>query len=96
MHFMTVDITREWEALARDDGGRIVLVVTSDHSTPASMASHSWHPVPVLIRAANARADEASRFDEYACRSGGLGLRPGVHLLGLAMAHAGRLRKFGA
>ena len=73
-----------------------VLVVTADHSTPAAMAAHSWHPVPVLIHAANARADEILHFDEYTCRGGGLGLRPGVHLMGLALAHAGRLDKFGA
>ncbi|MHB1214051.1 MAG: 2,3-bisphosphoglycerate-independent phosphoglycerate mutase [Thiobacillus sp.] len=73
-----------------------VLVVTADHSTPAAMAAHSWHPVPVLIHAASARADGISHFDEYACRGGGLGLRPGLHLMGLALAHAGRLNKFGA
>lgn len=73
-----------------------VLVVTADHSTPAAMAAHSWHPVPVLIHAAGARADGIGHFDEYACRSGGLGLRPGLHLMGLALAHAGRLNKFGA
>jgi len=32
-----------------------VLVVTADHSTPAVMAAHSWHPVPVLIRAGGLR-----------------------------------------
>lgn len=73
-----------------------VLVVTADHSTPAVLAAHSWHPVPVMIRAASARADGIGHFDEYACRGGGLGQRPGLHLMGLALAHAGRLNKFGA
>ena len=73
-----------------------VLVVTGDHSTPAVMGSHSWHPVPVLLRARTARIDDVSRFDEYACARGILGLRPGVHLMGLALAHAGRLSKYGA
>ncbi len=73
-----------------------VLVISADHSTPAVMASHSWHPVPVLIHAANARIDDINHFDEYGCRGGSLGLRPGVHLMGLALAHAGRLSKFGA
>ena len=73
-----------------------VLVITGDHSTPAAMAAHSWHPVPVLLHARHARRDAVCRFDEDACLGGALGLRPGWHLLGLALAHAGRLRKFGA
>lgn len=74
-----------------------VLVVTSDHSTPAAMGAHSWHPVPVMIHApARTRGDSVTHFDEHSCQHGALGLRPGVHLLGLALAHAGRLKKFGA
>ncbi|MBA3612583.1 MAG: 2,3-bisphosphoglycerate-independent phosphoglycerate mutase [Nitrospirales bacterium] len=73
-----------------------VLVVTADHSTPAVMGRHSWHPVPVLIHAQTARRDKVNRFDEEACLHGALGIRPGHHLMGLALAHAGRLQKFGA
>lgn len=73
-----------------------VLVVTADHSTPATMGSHSWHPVPVLLRAQNARVDSVDRFDEYACSHGMLGLRPGTDIMGLALANAGRLQKYGA
>jgi 2,3-bisphosphoglycerate-independent phosphoglycerate mutase len=73
-----------------------VLVVTGDHSTPAAMAAHSWHPVPMLLHAQYVRRGTADRFDETACLSGSLSLRPGVHLLGLALAAAGRLKKFGA
>jgi 2,3-bisphosphoglycerate-independent phosphoglycerate mutase len=77
--------------LARD-----VLVVTADHSTPSLMKSHSWHPVPVMIRAPFSRVDPVSSFDELACCQGTLGIRPGMHLMGLALAHAGRLKKYGA
>ncbi|MBN2205674.1 MAG: 2,3-bisphosphoglycerate-independent phosphoglycerate mutase [Thermoleophilia bacterium] len=74
-----------------------VLVVTGDHSTPAVLGRHSWHPVPVLLWAATARADGVDGFGERQCRGGGLGSRfPAVELLPLALAHAGRLAKFGA
>jgi len=73
-----------------------VLVVTADHSTPATMGVHSWHPVPVMLAAANAKVDAVKSFDEYACLQGSLGTRPGTDLMGLALAHAGRLQKFGA
>lgn len=73
-----------------------VLVVTGDHSTPARLKHHSWHPVPVMLHAQTARVDAVKNFDEYGCLAGSLGLRPGIHLIGLALAHAGRLRKYGA
>jgi len=73
-----------------------VLVITGDHSTPAALASHSWHPLPVLLYSATARPDRVKRFGERDCISGGLGRMPTVHLMGLALAHAGRLEKFGA
>lgn len=73
-----------------------VLVVTADHSTPAVMGRHSWHPVPVMLKAAHTRVDAVDRFDEYACAQGLLGTRPGTHLMGLALANAGRMQKYGA
>jgi len=73
-----------------------VLVVTSDHSTPAALASHSWHPVPVILAAKTCRPDRVERFGERDCICGGLGRMPTVHLMGLALAHAQRLLKFGA
>ena len=73
-----------------------VLVVTGDHSTPAALASHSWHPVPVILAAKTCRPDRVERFGERDCICGGLGRMPTVHLMGLALAHAQRLVKFGA
>ncbi len=73
-----------------------VLVVTGDHSTPAALASHSWHPLPVLLSSETCRPDRVERFGERDCISGGLGRIPTVHLMGLALAHARRLEKFGA
>jgi 2,3-bisphosphoglycerate-independent phosphoglycerate mutase len=73
-----------------------VLVVTADHSTPSTMKSHSWHPVPVLLRAKTCRIDDVSSFDEISCAGGGIGRMPAVNLMSLALAHAGRLTKYGA
>ena len=73
-----------------------VLAITADHSTPAMMAAHSWHPVPVLLHSPQVRRDAVARFNELDCSQGSLGLRPGLHLMGLALANAGRLKKFGA
>jgi 2,3-bisphosphoglycerate-independent phosphoglycerate mutase len=73
-----------------------VLVITGDHSTPSQMAAHSWHPVPVLLSSPLCRTDAVQTFDEIAAASGGLGRMPSVNLMALALAHAGRLAKFGA
>ncbi len=72
------------------------LVVTGDHSTPAKMASHSFHPVPTLIVSDLARTDDCAVFGETAANHGGLGHFEAMYLMPLAMAHAGRLGKFGA
>lgn len=73
-----------------------VLIVTGDHSTPARLASHSWHPVPVLLVADTCRPDGLTSFGEHEALRGGLGHIPGVYLMPLALAHAERLAKFGA
>lgn len=73
-----------------------VLVVTGDHSTPAALGSHSWHPVPVLLWAATARPDACQAFGETEALRGGLGQFEAIYLMPLMLAHAGRLAKFGA
>jgi 2,3-bisphosphoglycerate-independent phosphoglycerate mutase len=73
-----------------------VFIVTGDHSTPSKMQSHSWHPVPTLLLADQCRTDEVVHFNERACLRGGLGQFQAMHLMLLAMAHAGRLGKYGA
>ena len=73
-----------------------VLIVTGDHSTPSKMKSHSWHPVPTLLAADTCRFDGSTTFGETQCRQGGLGQFEAKYLMGLALAHAGRLEKFGA
>jgi len=73
-----------------------VLVVTGDHSTPASLKAHSWHPVPVLLSSRWCRPDDVQEFSERECLRGGLGRLRGKEILPLALAHAERLAKFGA
>ena len=73
-----------------------VLVVTGDHSTPALLKGHSWHPSPLLLRSRWERRDEVGSFGESACAAGGLGTFYAVDLLPLMLANAQRLNKFGA
>jgi len=52
--------------------------------------------VPFLMRAPWTRADGCDAFNEVALQNGSLGTFPAVEALPLAMAHAGRLTKYGA
>jgi len=73
-----------------------VIVVTGDHSTPALLKSHSWHPVPILLHSKWCRPDRVKEFSESACVSGGLGRFHATQIMPLAMANALKLTKFGA
>lgn len=79
-----------------------VVAVTGDHSTPAAMKGHSFHPVPLLLAGPHGHgrstvfADPCERFDEVCAVAGHLGTFPSRALLALLLAHAGRLQKFGA
>lgn len=73
-----------------------VIVVTGDHSTPSRMKAHSWHPVPTMVVSPWGRPPEVDTFGERACARGELGTFEAKHLMTLALAHAGRLTKFGA
>ena len=73
-----------------------VLAVTGDHSTPSLMKSHSWHPVPLMISSKYCRGGGVADFSESSCLSGDLGIIKATEIMPLLLAHAGRLRKFGA
>ena len=77
------------------DLGPDVLVVAGDHSTPAILGAHSWHPVPFLVSSALTRGDGVDQFTERACATGSIGRIPATHAMMLALAHAGKLRKYG-
>ncbi len=73
-----------------------VVVVTGDHSTPCSMKLHSWHPVPVLFSGEPLRRGYSSAFSEREALKGAMGTFHSVDIIGLMMAVAGKLSKFGA
>jgi 2,3-bisphosphoglycerate-independent phosphoglycerate mutase len=73
-----------------------VLVVTGDHSTPAVLKGHSWHPVPLLLCSPYCRPDAVTEFSEKAFVNGGLGRLPSTEIMPLVMANALKLQKFGA
>ena len=73
-----------------------VILVTGDHSTPCALKSHSWHPVPFLIRSAVCGPDDVEVFHENACDHGGLGIFPATSIMNIALANAGKLIKYGA
>ncbi|WP_164102895.1 2,3-bisphosphoglycerate-independent phosphoglycerate mutase [Candidatus Laterigemmans baculatus] len=76
--------------------GPQVLIVTGDHSTPAFLKSHSWHPVPTLLVSDCCRPDPHTTFGEATCITGGLGHFEAKYLMPLALANADRLGKYGA
>jgi len=73
-----------------------VLVVTGDHSTPATLGTHSWHPVPFMLKSKWCRPDNVAEFSERACIAGAMGRFPATEIMPLAMANALKLNKFGA
>lgn len=73
-----------------------VLIVGGDHSSPAVLKSHSWHPVPLLLYSRRVRPDGLLEFGERSCLRGSLGVIPATHVIPLALANAGRLAKYGA
>ncbi|MGE5595144.1 MAG: 2,3-bisphosphoglycerate-independent phosphoglycerate mutase [Hyphomicrobiales bacterium] len=98
------DFERKCHALAEFDSyvpqfldlGADVLMIAGDHSTPALMAAHSWHPVPFLLHSQYCREGNAKGFNEQECLKGSLGIFPAVDVMPLAMAHAMRFQKYGA
>ena len=59
-----------------------VLAITGDHSTPAILAGHSWHDVPLLLWSPYARRSGAAEFGEKSCAQGNIGHMQGEKLMG--------------
>ncbi len=71
------------------------LVITGDHSTPCPLKGHSWHAVPLLLVTKTGETDGLA-FYEKNCISGSVGTIYSKELMSLALAHGGRLDKYGA
>ena len=73
-----------------------VLVLAGDHSTPSYLSSHSWHPVPFLIKSDVSQSTPDIKFNETSFQQlGSAGSIPAEHLMLLVLAHSGKLHKFG-
>ena len=72
-----------------------VFMVAGDHSTPAIMAAHSWHPVPFMLNSKLTRGEGVPAFSERDCNLGSIGSIPATNVMLLAMSHSGKLTKYG-
>ena len=73
-----------------------VLIVTGDHSTPAKMRSHSYHPVPTIFWGPNVMPDSVTRYGERASEGGAMGVFHATEIIPWALGYADRLKRFGA
>ena len=72
-----------------------VLMVAGDHSTPAVMAAHSWHPVPFMLHSKLTTGLGVPTFDERACALGAIGSVPATSVMVMGLSYAGKMNKFG-
>jgi 2,3-bisphosphoglycerate-independent phosphoglycerate mutase len=76
--------------LSRPD---LLLVITSDHSTPSSgLLIHSGETVPMTISGPGVRVDKVTRFNEIDCAGGALGLVRGKEFMYLVVNHLDRCK----
>lgn len=79
--------------LANED---VLLVVTSDHSTPSrGTLIHSGEPVPVLFAGEGVRRDAVAAYDEVSVAGGALGLLRGDEMMHMILNYLDRARMVG-
>ncbi len=75
------------------DDPEVLIIVTSDHSTPsAGPLVHSGEPVPIVVAGDGVRRDAVQRFDETSCASGALGLVRGSEFMYLVLNYLDRAK----
>jgi 2,3-bisphosphoglycerate-independent phosphoglycerate mutase len=72
------------------------IAITGDHSTPAVLKGHSWHPVPISIVSPNIMPDYIDTFTERTCGNGLLGTFHAINVIYLLLAASLKMKKFGA
>ncbi|MEW6482112.1 MAG: 2,3-bisphosphoglycerate-independent phosphoglycerate mutase [bacterium] len=73
-----------------------LFVITGDHSTPALLKSHSWHPVPLILYSKYCIPDGIKEFSERSASKGSLRRFPMQELMGLVLGYSKKLIKYGA
>ncbi len=71
----------------------VVVSITGDHSTPVSLKNHSGDPVPLLVY--GGERDDTTRFTEYECVKGRIGVIKGENVLEVVLNQAGWLGEVG-
>lgn len=68
------------------DDPELLLVITSDHSTPSSgPLIHSGEPVPITVVGTGVRRDGIEHFDEINCAGGALGFVTGADFMPMVL-----------
>ena len=77
-------------------GGRIVLAVTGDHSSPVSIGEHACDPLPIVLWSSFIRPDSVKKFSEFDAAKGALHTIRGIDVMPLLLGYSGYIEKFGA
>lgn len=74
--------------LKKIDLDRVIMALTSDHTTPCKLKSHSHHPVPLVICGGRITPDNIKVFSERACARGSLGEIEGTELMPMLVKYS--------
>ncbi|MEN6373275.1 MAG: alkaline phosphatase family protein [Smithella sp.] len=78
------------------DNPDILVIVTSDHSTPSEGSLvHSGEPVPLVMHGCGVRRDRVESFDEVSAAAGALGMVRGKEMMYLILNYLDRAKLVG-